>query len=218
MIIERRPLRADVGAEILGRIIDGRLPSGTRINESHLALDLGISRTPLREAMLCLVTEGALGADMGRGFKVPHLVGREVVELLETLAVLLPTAVRQGGPFEIRDQVEARNLLARARLHAGEPTAFCEHCHLLLRRIARQSANATLVGECDRMAQLLLRYLHEALRRGWNPGQALGDLEQALQVLQQGERAGAAAMIERACLRAGGDLAAFFPAVLEARA
>lgn len=50
MAIERRPLRADVGAEILGRIIDGRLRSGTRVNESHLARDLGISRTRSEEA------------------------------------------------------------------------------------------------------------------------------------------------------------------------
>ena len=37
-------------------IVDGRLAAGSRINETHLAADLGLSRTPLREAMDAFVT------------------------------------------------------------------------------------------------------------------------------------------------------------------
>jgi len=41
-------------------IVDGRLPAGTRINEVHLSRALGVSRTPLREALARLAQEGAL--------------------------------------------------------------------------------------------------------------------------------------------------------------
>ncbi len=217
MLFARKPLRADIGAEILGRIIDGRLPSGTRINESHLAVDLGISRTPLREAMLCLATAGALDADMGRGFSVPHFTGREIAEVLATLAVLLSAATRQSGEFALKDQVEARNVLGRIRLQIDQPPAFCEHFYRLLGLIAGQCPNRVLGGECERLAQLLLRYLHEALARGWNPDPSLTGLQESLQVLQQGDRPTAAAMIERALTQMSADLAARFPAAVAAR-
>jgi len=57
MMIERQPLRKQVQKEILARIADNRLPPEMRINESHLALDMGISRTPLREALKVLASE-----------------------------------------------------------------------------------------------------------------------------------------------------------------
>ena len=43
-------------------IVDGRLADGARINEVHLSAELGVSRTPLREALSRLVSEGALNA------------------------------------------------------------------------------------------------------------------------------------------------------------
>ena len=57
-MFERKPLRQQVQKEILARLADDRLAAETRINESHLAADLGISRTPLREAMLGLEATG----------------------------------------------------------------------------------------------------------------------------------------------------------------
>jgi DNA-binding GntR family transcriptional regulator len=47
-MIQRKPLRDDVQKEILARLIDQRLVPGSRVNESHLSIELGVSRTPLR--------------------------------------------------------------------------------------------------------------------------------------------------------------------------
>lgn len=218
MIIERKPLRTEVGSEILGRIIDGRLPSGTRINETHLARDLGVSRTPLREAMLCLAATGALDTDPGRGFLVPHFTGREVAELLDALSVLLPPVLRRDGEFALKAQFEARNLLGRARLDTGQPASFCRHFLGLTVLLGEQSPNRTLRAECRRLAQLLLRYLHEALGRGWDPGPALAGLQEGLDHLQQGNGSAAAARLEHVLQQMSTDLAARFPASLEARA
>ena len=46
-----------VAAELRHRIVDGQLPAGERINEVHLARQLGVSRTPLREALSRLAAE-----------------------------------------------------------------------------------------------------------------------------------------------------------------
>ncbi|HOX27129.1 MAG TPA: GntR family transcriptional regulator [Candidatus Krumholzibacteria bacterium] len=213
-MFERKPLRADVGAEILGRIIDGRLKSGTRINESHLAVELGISRTPLREAMLCLTTEGALASDMGRGFRVPRLEGREVADVLQALSELLPAAIRHGRQLELRDHVEAGNLLGRARLNQGDPSVFCEQVYLLLRLLAHDCPNDVLRRECTRLVRLSLRYLFEAQSRGWEPAALLGNLERGLDELRRGDRTAAAVSLGRTFRELGDELPSRFPAAV----
>lgn len=211
-MFQRKPLRTDVAAEILGRIIDGSLPSGTRINESHVAAELGISRTPLREALLCLTTEGALLSDMGRGFRVPHLGGREASDLLGTLAVLLPAAVRQSGEPDLKERLEASNLVGRARMQADQPTVFCEQFYLLIRHLVDTCPNRILRQECIRLCRLSLRYVFEGLARGLDPQALLSRLETGLDEAHRGQRLAAADTLGRALRDLGADMATRFPA------
>ncbi len=214
-MFERKPLRTDVSAEILGRIIDGRIPSGTRINESHLSLELGISRTPLREAMLCLTTEGTLASDMGRGFRVPHLAGREISDLLATLAVTLPAAVRQGpvnAGDDLKAHLEAGNLIGRARMATDDPGAVCENIYKLLCGFCQESPNDVMKGQCKVLVRKCLRYLFEAHARGWNPEPLLNAMDASLDRLRQGDRLAAADLLGRALRELGTDLAQRFPA------
>ena len=55
MAISRQPLRADVHQELLGLILQGSLAPGQRLRDAELAQQLGVSRTPVREALLRLV-------------------------------------------------------------------------------------------------------------------------------------------------------------------
>src|SRR5262249_56198124 len=68
---ERAPLVRNASAAatelIRGAILDGRLPPGQRLKEEELARELGISRTPVREALLVLQTEGLVDAAPNRG-------------------------------------------------------------------------------------------------------------------------------------------------------
>src|SRR3954469_20663032 len=67
----RTPLRSDLIEEITTRVLDGRFAAGARVNEVHLARELGVSRTPLREALIGLADRGLLVSAPGRGFLVP---------------------------------------------------------------------------------------------------------------------------------------------------
>ena len=217
-MFERKPLRADVAAEILGRIIDGRIPSGTRINESQLSAELGISRTPLREAMLCLTTEGALASDMGRGFRVPHLASSEATDLLATLAVTLEAAVRRSPRPDMKGLLEIGNLLGRARMHATAPAAFCEQFYLVLVQMTDACPNQVLREECVRVGRLSLRYLFEGLSRGLDPIPLLDRLEAALEDLDRGQTATAAEALAGALDGLARDLAIRFPAKVASHA
>ncbi|MDO5863014.1 MULTISPECIES: GntR family transcriptional regulator [Paenarthrobacter] len=67
---------------------------GQFIKETDLAADLGISRTPVREALMLLVSEGLVELIPQRGAYVPAISGREISELMELRSVLESYASR----------------------------------------------------------------------------------------------------------------------------
>lgn len=97
-VIERRPLREQVRRVVLRRILQGELSGGASMNEAQLAEDLGVSRTPVREALMQLEQEGFLLSDPGRGFFVAPLTVQEVRDVFPLVGVLEGTALRWAGP------------------------------------------------------------------------------------------------------------------------
>ena len=69
---------------------------GTFLNEQELAAEIGVSRTPVREALLLLVADGLVELIPQRGAYVPAVTGREVTELMELRGVLENYAARQA--------------------------------------------------------------------------------------------------------------------------
>ena len=96
-MIQRANLREHVGEELRKRILDGRLDAGSSSREPRLAAELGVSRTPLREALLSLEREGLLTSDVGRGFAVAPLTVREASEIYPILAELHGLALQISG-------------------------------------------------------------------------------------------------------------------------
>ncbi|WP_158890079.1 GntR family transcriptional regulator [Amycolatopsis anabasis] len=93
-IARAEPLREAVYGRIVGLFWSGRYPPGTALTEAALARELGVSRTPVREALLRLQAEGVLDATLARGFTVRPLRVREAEELYPILAALESLAVR----------------------------------------------------------------------------------------------------------------------------
>ena len=63
----------DLANSLRDMIIDGDLAPGKRLNEVHLAAELGVSRTPLREALSRLAAEGDVVSVPRHGFFVKAL-------------------------------------------------------------------------------------------------------------------------------------------------
>ncbi|RJL31709.1 GntR family transcriptional regulator [Bailinhaonella thermotolerans] len=121
MGIERRPLREQIREELLLRLDRGDFAAGTDINEAALAAELGVSRTPLREALITLAGEGVLESNQGRGFRFAPVSRKEFRELCEIVAALETLALRLSDPAYLRRV--APELLALAR---GFPDAVAE--------------------------------------------------------------------------------------------
>ena len=96
-MLSRTPLRDHVYLELLQRVQKGTLPPGSRIRDTEIARELGVSRTPVREALIRLAREGALQAEVGRGFRVRSLETAELLEVGAILAGLEPLALDLTG-------------------------------------------------------------------------------------------------------------------------
>jgi len=94
--IQRRTLHDEVVARVRDMIIEGQLQAGSRINESELGLRLGVSRTPLREAIKTLAQEGLVELVPSKGAVVRQFTLQDVAHMLEAIKAIEQFAVRQA--------------------------------------------------------------------------------------------------------------------------
>jgi len=86
--ILRRPLHEEAADRIRDLIVQGLLAPGTRLNERLLTAQLGLSRTPLREAFKVLATEGLVELLPNRGAIVSQMDPERLAETLSVMGAL----------------------------------------------------------------------------------------------------------------------------------
>jgi DNA-binding GntR family transcriptional regulator len=91
---EVKPLRDRIASTIRGLIMESRIKPGERLVEPDLARRLGVSRTPLREALLQLESEGFVVVNPRRGAVVSDLSSTDAVETYQVKGVLEALAAR----------------------------------------------------------------------------------------------------------------------------
>lgn len=91
---KNQTLRESIADALRASIMQGQLKPGTKISEPALALQYGISRTPVREALRQLDSEGFLQVTPRRGARVAPLTERDVREFYEIKAELEGYAAR----------------------------------------------------------------------------------------------------------------------------
>ena len=87
-------------------IIDGRVPPGHRLKEEELAQQLGISRTPVREALLVLQSEGLVEAAPNRGATVRAYETSDLEDMYELRALLEGNAAGRAATRVTPEQLE----------------------------------------------------------------------------------------------------------------
>lgn len=86
--VVRDALHQQVAQRLRKLLIDGTLAAGAKLNERVLCEQLGISRTPLREAIRLLAAEGMVTLEPGRGAFAPRLTREEVLHTFDVIAEL----------------------------------------------------------------------------------------------------------------------------------
>lgn len=95
---EHQLLRDTVRQKIHAAIMDGTLEPGERLNDDELIAWLGVSRTPIREALSQLARAGLIEMAPNRYTRITTPKPDEVVEALQTLGVLFGGVVRLAVP------------------------------------------------------------------------------------------------------------------------
>ena len=127
-----------VYAEVLDRLLSGSLPPDRRIGESAVAMELGCSRTPLREALLMLERDGMTIRIPERGFFAAPVRESEVREVYPVLAALEQAALNSAKDFlylsvprlkeSNKGLSQARNVRTAVRFDTQFHQTLLEHC------------------------------------------------------------------------------------------
>jgi len=142
--IEKRsvPVRKRVYEKLKTAILSGQLGPEERLTEEHLAENLGVSRTPVREALYKLEAEGLIRPLETRGFIVSGDSREEMAELFELRAILEGYALRiiseriTGESFQQLDTFLDKAQTALEARRMGDVfkwnTLFHDHLHELV--------------------------------------------------------------------------------------
>lgn len=84
--LQRQSLHLEVADNLRDMIVEGALPPGQRISEADLCDQFGISRTPMREALKVLASEGLVEIKPNRGTRVSEITLEDIDELFEAVS------------------------------------------------------------------------------------------------------------------------------------
>ena len=145
--IVRRPLHEEATDRLRDLIVQGRLAAGARLNERLLTAQLGLSRTPLREAFKVLATEGLVELLPNRGAVVTQM---DPVRLSETIAVMSALEAL-AGELACRSATDAQINEIRAlhyemlAYHArGDLAGYFKFNQAIHLKLVKYSGNAVL--------------------------------------------------------------------------
>jgi DNA-binding GntR family transcriptional regulator len=180
-------------AAVRQKILVGEYLAGERLNEIDLAEALGVSRTPVREALARLAQYGLVRTVPRRGTVVRRLTRSEVVDLLDLREALECLAVRLAaarlGPTElaaIRAQLRECAAEAAQDLPRGGAALDAPDLHAML---VRASHNALLIEFMERVYDLLLTLRIGSTRVAGRGKRAVDEHWQILEALEAGDAA-----------------------------
>ena len=105
-------------------ILDGVLPAGSVLAEVEQSTRLGVSRTPLREALGKLASEGLVAGHSGRGVVVTEVSLDNIAELFEVRQALEEQAARLAArrrDLAVFESLQAEFQTAHRLLDSGDP-------------------------------------------------------------------------------------------------
>ncbi|GAA2677675.1 GntR family transcriptional regulator [Streptomyces aculeolatus] len=192
------PAADRVYAHVKQGVLERRYEGGTMLTEGELADAVGVSRTPVREALLRLQAEGLLELYPKKGAFVLPVSAQEIADVVETRMLVEEHAARRSVPAPDALLTRLEELLEEQRRHveaddraAASVTDRCFHA-----TIVRNAGNDILVRLYDQLRDRQLR-MGVALMNA-QPGRmhrSLTEHAEILQALRSGSADAAAAAV-----------------------
>ncbi|WP_066501352.1 GntR family transcriptional regulator [Abyssisolibacter fermentans] len=155
--LKRKPLNVMVYEELLKSIIDGKLAQGTKLSEVHVAKQLNVSATPVREAFKKLASEGFIEIKPYCGAVVKNIDYEEIMEayvVRESLEVLsIKLAISNISSETLNYLYKLINQYATVKT-IEEYVNISNEFHLLIRKA---SNNRILENTLEDIEKIILR-------------------------------------------------------------
>ncbi|WP_405010095.1 GntR family transcriptional regulator [Kitasatospora sp. NBC_01539] len=183
VITVQERLRDQVAHALRAALISGELRPGVVYSAPALAVDFGVSATPVREAMLDLTREGLVEAVRNKGFRVTELSDRDLDEFTEIRALIEVPTVGRVTRTATREQLEALGGAAAAIVVAARARDLIacleadRRFHLGLIALAGNARLVETVGELRKRSRLY------GLRRLDRRGELVRSAEEHLELL-----------------------------------
>ncbi|MCR5356450.1 MAG: GntR family transcriptional regulator [Lachnospiraceae bacterium] len=193
---EYLPLRDVVFKTLRQGILKGDLKPGERLMEIHLASRLGVSRTPIREAIRMLELEGLVTMVPRRGAEVARISKQDLRDVLEvrrsldSLAVNL--ACKRIDDEEKAALKQAEDDFERA-VKTGDATTIAEADVKFHDVILKASKNGRLMQMVNNLAERVYRYRLEYIKDSSNHSRLIEEHRKIVEYIEGGD-------VEKACM------------------
>ena len=183
-------LHNEILARLRDHIVEGNIPGGGRVPERQLCEMLGISRTPLREALKVLASEGLVELLPNRGARVRQLSEHDLGELFEVMGGLEGLAGRLAceniADVEIAEIERLHYEMYGFYLHRDMHGYFRVN-QLIHQKIVEAARNAVLLSTCASFAGRIrrVRYSANFARKRERWGEAMREHEAILDALRR---------------------------------
>ncbi|GAB2184469.1 GntR family transcriptional regulator [Roseibium sp. LAB1] len=196
MPTKARSTRVDNAYERLkAEILNGQLPPGFQAPEPDIATRLGMSRTPVREALIRLEADGLVGLVPRRGAKVLPISLQDICEIYEILSALEALAAGTAcgkASDETLAQIEDVLTSADAALERQDIEAWAIADDRFHRLIAKASGNLRLEAEIEGFLDQVYRANTVLLRLNKAPASNAADHRKMLEAIREGDTDSAA--------------------------
>lgn len=156
---EQSNLKTLAYAFIRDAITSGEFADGSRHSIYGIADELGISRTPVREAVLQLAEAGLVSIERNRGFRIHGTTAQKVRNIFELRLLLeVPAAFHAANicTESLAAELEAINTAMSGALAKGDEILYQQHDRDFHDRIACTSGNEELSGLLDGLREVIL--------------------------------------------------------------
>jgi DNA-binding GntR family transcriptional regulator len=182
----RRPLHEEAAERLRDMIVEGELAPGERITEQSLCDRMGLSRTPLREAIKTLTSEGLILLQPNRGASVAAPSPEDIEDTFRVIGVLEALAGELAcGNMRDDDVAEIRVLHYQMALHRtrGERLEYFKLNQRIHEKIVELSGNAVLLETHNRLGGRIRRHRFAANLAPERWDQAIREHEEMLEAL-----------------------------------
>ncbi len=181
-------------------IFMGRLRPGARLDEEAIATRFGVSRTPVREAVLQLVQSGLVEKRPRQGAVVASMDIRRMVHMFEVMSELeglcAKLAARRMSPEE-KVKLADMHRISEEHYNAGRQDEYYATSRKFHQLIVWGSHNDVLVEMTDKLALQLVPYRRYQLNYPGRAEENLRDHAAILEAIQQGDPDGAYGRLRR---------------------